>query len=76
MSNMENGAKTLTKESALKDLKEKVSLRDQMCGALYYNILNDECCQLADRCIQLGCNGDEVESILGEGTFTRTLWST
>lgn len=55
---------------ALEELRQKVKLRDQMGGALYYNILNDECCQLANKCAQLGCSREDIGSILGKGTFT------
>lgn len=58
-------------ESMLEMLKEKVNLRNQMGGALYYNILNDECCQLASKCLRMGCSSAAIDEILGPGTFTR-----
>lgn len=58
-----------TPESTIQSLKDKVNLRDKMGGAIYWNILNDECCQLANKCIELGCDRTEVSAILGLGTF-------
>jgi len=56
-------------DETLERLKQQVKLRDQMCGVLYYNVLNDECCHLANKCIELGIDRAVVESILGPGTF-------
>ena len=56
--------------SALENLKRKVKLRDSMGGSLYYNVTNEECCQLANKCLSIGCDKSEIESILGQGTFT------
>lgn len=60
---------TDNKEKLLNELKSKVKIRNQMSGALYYNMLNDECCQLANKCLSLGCNREQVSEILGHGTF-------
>jgi hypothetical protein len=60
-----------SQDQALEELKKKVNIRNQMGGALYYNILNDECCQLANKCTELGCDRKQIESILGQGTFRR-----
>ena len=57
------------KVTLLEELKSKVSLRDRMGGALYWNVLNDECCQLADKCVFAGCDRNDIRKILGEGTF-------
>lgn len=53
----------------LEKLKAHVDLRDKMGGALYYNILNDECCQMANECLEQGCSKSEIDQILGKGTF-------
>ena len=50
-------------------LREKVNLRNQMGGSLYWNALNDECCKLADECISLGCTYSQISEILEYGTF-------
>jgi hypothetical protein len=67
---MVNNKPENTAEQALEELRQKVNLRNQMGGALYYNILNDECCQLANSCAKLGCDRKEIERILGAGTFS------
>lgn len=59
----------ITPELMLEKLKFEVSLRDKMGGALYYNVQNEECCRIANKCIEMGCNRAEIESILGPGTF-------
>jgi len=58
-------------EQALEELRERVQLRDKMGGNLYWNVLNDECCQLANKCLRLGCDTETIDSILGSGTFAR-----
>jgi hypothetical protein len=67
---MKNESTAITPEQALEELRQKVNIRDQMGGALYYNILNDECCQYANKCVSLGCDKAEIEKILGSGTFS------
>jgi hypothetical protein len=59
----------VTPEIMLNQLKEKVALRDKMGGALYWNILNDKCCEIANKCLEAGCKRSEIEIILGQGTF-------
>lgn len=59
-----------TPEKVLEELKQKVQLRDQMGGSLYYNVMNDECCQLANKCLSVGCSRSDIDLILGQGTFT------
>jgi hypothetical protein len=54
---------------ALEELKEKVTLRDKMGAALYWNVLNEECCRLANKCRDLGCDENEIGLILGQGTY-------
>jgi hypothetical protein len=66
---MANDTSVLTPEQALDELRERVNIRSRMGGALYYNILNDECCQLATNCARLGCNREEIKKILGPDTF-------
>lgn len=59
-----------TPEQALDELRQRVQLRDKMGGNLHWNVLNDECCQIANKCAELGCDRETIESILGPGTFT------
>jgi len=53
-----------SKEELLNELKEHVRVRDTMGGALYWNVVNDECRQIARRCAALGADGAEIEQIL------------
>ncbi len=57
-----------TVEEGMIKLKESVSLRDKMCGAMYYNILNDDCCEIANKLKSLGADRQSVSNVLGEGT--------
>ncbi len=59
-----------TKEEPLEELKEHVKVRDQMGGALYWNILNDECCQIANKLASLGVNRAAIVQILGPGNYS------
>jgi hypothetical protein len=52
-----------TKEDYVKKLKYAVSLRNQMGGTLYYEILNEYCSILADICMSKGCNTIEIANI-------------
>jgi len=57
-------------EEGMVKLKEAVKLRDQMGGAMYYNILNDDCCAIANKLLTLeGANKSEISKILGEGNY-------
>lgn len=56
----------LTKEEAFSKLKEVTKLRNNMCGAMWWNILNDECLKIADKCIQLGIEREKVISCYKE----------
>lgn len=58
-----------TKEELVEQLRERVKLRDQMGGDLYWNILNDECCQLASKAAAMGADRAELGQILGPGTY-------
>ena len=55
------------KEGLLAQLKEKIRLRNMMGGALYWNVLNDECWNLAERCKSAGCTKEEIYEILEGG---------
>lgn len=61
---------SITKENALEKLKEVVELRDKMGGSLHWNILNDEACQIADKCLSYGYNRFDIENVLGRENFT------
>lgn len=53
-----------TKEQGLKKLKETVSIRNQMGGALYWNIVNDDCLEIADKLFDMGVTSSEIREIL------------
>lgn len=44
----------ISNEELLDELKKKVSLRNQMGGALYWNVVNDECEALKQQCRDRG----------------------
>ena len=54
------------KEAGLSFLKDAVTLRKSMGGALYWNIVNDDCNKIADRCLSYGATEEEVREILNE----------
>ncbi len=58
-------------QKEIEELKNHVKIRNQMGGNLYYNIVNDECCQKAQLLVSKGVNKDELSEILGPGTHTR-----
>ncbi|MDD2564083.1 MAG: hypothetical protein PHU27_07710 [Salinivirgaceae bacterium] len=54
-----------TVEEGIKKLRERVNIRDQMGGALYWNVFNDECMCLGDRLIDDGADGNLIAEIGG-----------
>ena len=59
-------AETESIEDGIKRLKETVNIRDGMGGAMYFNILNDDCCELASQLVRRGADRNEVHGILGK----------
>ncbi len=53
-----------TIDEAMGKLKDAVSLRNKMGGALYWNILNDDCVEIASKIIEIGGNQSEVRELL------------
>lgn len=53
-----------TKEEGIEELKEGVKLRNQMGGALYWNIINDDCVRMAENLLDMGVPKAELEAIL------------
>lgn len=53
-----------TKEQGIEKLKEGVSLRNQMGGALYWNIVNDDCIEIANKLFDMGVEKSELQTIL------------
>lgn len=44
-----------TVEEGLESLKKAENIRDQMCGALYYEILTEDCNEIAAKLYRLEC---------------------
>lgn len=53
-----------TKEQGLEKLKETVAIRNNMGGALYWNIVNDDCLEIADKLFDMGVSMSEIQEIL------------
>lgn len=53
-----------TKEQGIEKLKNAVSLRNQMGGALYWNIINDDCVKIARQLLGIGVEKSEIKAIL------------
>ncbi len=53
-----------TIDEGIEKLKGAVSLRNRMGGALYWNILNDDCMEIASKLIGIGGNQSEVRELL------------
>lgn len=64
MLSIEQTRKLETKEEIIAELKEHVRVRDQMCSSLWQGIVNDECMEIANKCISLGSDRGEIGDIL------------
>lgn len=56
-----------TIEEGIEELKRMVSLRNKMCGSLYWNFHNEKCVEIANELSQMGADKEEIEDILGDG---------
>ncbi len=54
-----------TAKQGAENLKQAVDIRNSMCGVLYYNILEDVCCRIANRLLCKGGSKEEIDKILG-----------
>lgn len=70
MNYLEKYADFTSKEEGIEKLKEAVKLRDQMGGAMYWNIMNEDCCEIADKLSRMGVDRDHISEILGKGTHS------
>ena len=59
----------MSKEEALDQLKKSVEVRNMMGGSMHWNMLNDECCEIANKCAELGVDRSELTDLLGEGNY-------
>lgn len=55
-----------TKEQGLENLKQVISIRNKMGGALYWNIMNDDCIEIALKLQSMGVSSDEINAIINE----------
>lgn len=51
-------------EEGIEKLKKGISVRDQMGGALYWNVCNDDCLKLAEALKNNGASVALIENIL------------
>ncbi|MFZ3171944.1 MAG: hypothetical protein WA118_08195 [Carboxydocellales bacterium] len=54
-------------EKLLEELAEHVRVRNQMGGDLWYNVMHDECCKIADKCVALGLPSQKVYQTVMNG---------
>jgi hypothetical protein len=57
----------LNLETGMKKLKENITLRNKMGGAMYWNMVNDDCRLIANKCIILGGDSEVIRSIMNGG---------
>lgn len=53
-----------TKEQGLEKLKDHVALRNSMGGALYWNMVNEECYLIAYKLLIRGVSQTELDQLL------------
>lgn len=53
-----------TQEEGIEKLKKAVSIRNQMGGALYWNICNDDCWKLAYKLIAAGSDSKIISEMM------------
>lgn len=58
-----------TLEEGLETLKGLVKTRNAMGGAMYFNMLNDDCCELAGKLKTMGADYEELATIIGRSNF-------
>lgn len=52
-----------TTEEGIEKLRGRVNLRNSMCGAIYWNITNDQCLSLGNRLIKDGADKNLIAEI-------------
>lgn len=57
-------------DSLLEALQKTVATRNVMGGALYWNILNEQACEIANRLLALGVDADKIRTISGLATWS------
>lgn len=69
MNYMEKSLEFETYEEGIAKLKDAVSIRDAMGGAMYWSILNEDCCEIANAIRKKYGRTEEIGKILGEGNY-------
>lgn len=67
--NFETFSKFNSLEEGKEQLKKAVQLRDQMGGALYFNMMNDDCCELGNKLVEMGANKEEIGKLIGKENY-------
>jgi len=57
---------TITPEEGVSAYKKAVDIRNQMGGAMYWNMLNDECHMLYDVCRHIGVEEDIMRELCND----------
>jgi len=52
-------------EQGIERLKKTIEIRDNMGGSMYFNIMNDDCCQLASQLVRRGADRKQIHDLIG-----------
>ncbi len=55
------------KDFLLRELSRFIALRNQMGGALYWNVIKDDCIKLCQKCSELGVAWSDIVTIMESG---------
>lgn len=69
MNYMQKNLEFTTYEEGVAQLKDAVAIRDQMGGAMYWSILNEDCCEIANAIRAKYGRKEEIGQLLGEGNY-------
>lgn len=58
-----------TVEIGIERLKQTVQIRDSMGGAMFFNMMNDDACELATQLYRRGVNKSVLSEIVGTNNF-------
>jgi hypothetical protein len=57
-------------DTGMKKLKENIALRNTMASAMYWNMVNDDCSLIANKCMILGADFEVIRLLLSGGVGT------
>lgn len=69
MNYLHDNAKFETPDEGIEQLTKAVAIRDQMGGSMFFNMLNDDCCEIASKAARLGADRNKLKDILGKANF-------